>query len=82
MSYKDVGIVHLLQEWQFLSVGIFLTMYLSNPIYPVTNHKSQICNCDTQTQIRYGYAPLSQEETNVNYDRGWGLGHFLPTCMG
>ena len=27
-------------------------------IRAVTNHKSQICDCDTQTQIRYGNAPL------------------------
>ncbi len=27
-------------------------------IWAVTNHKSQICDCDTQTQMRYGNAPL------------------------
>ncbi len=25
----------------------------------VTNHKSQICDCDSQAQMRYGNAPLS-----------------------
>ena len=28
-------------------------------IRAVTNHKSQICDCDSQTQMRYGNAPLS-----------------------
>ena len=27
-------------------------------IRAVTNHKSQICVCDTQTQMRYGNAPV------------------------
>jgi len=27
-------------------------------IWAVTNHKSQICNCDTQTQMRNGNAPI------------------------
>jgi hypothetical protein len=27
-------------------------------IRAVTNHKSQICDCDSQTQMRYGNAPL------------------------
>jgi hypothetical protein len=27
-------------------------------IWAVTNHKSQICDCDTQTQMRYGNASI------------------------
>jgi hypothetical protein len=28
-------------------------------IRAVTNHKSQICDCDSQTQMRYGNAPFA-----------------------
>jgi hypothetical protein len=28
-------------------------------IWAVANHKSQICDCDSQTQMRYGNAPVS-----------------------
>jgi hypothetical protein len=28
-------------------------------IRAVTNHKSQICDCDSQTQMRYGNAPVA-----------------------
>jgi len=33
-------------------------------IWAVTNHKSQICDCNTQTQMRCGNAPISYYSRN------------------
>jgi hypothetical protein len=36
------------------------TQKMRSHIRAVTNHKSQICDCDSQTQMRYGNAPLCE----------------------
>ena len=50
--------------------GICVSVCQKNAFYiwHVTNHKSQICDCYTQTQMRCGNAPVVYDNSDLEGD--------------